>query len=80
MAYPKTLKFCTYPKGHFQVLAAPNIHSFVIGSNLIKVVFVNRKEATSHCWSMQRLRSVATSSVHFSLRYTIPRIKHKYIS
>jgi len=38
-----------YPERYFQVLSAPDVHTRVIGADLVEIVAINGKQSTSHC-------------------------------
>ncbi len=62
----------THPKGHFEILAAPNVHSLVVASDLVEIIAIDAEQATGHRRRSQRLTPIAVSSVHFALRNAIP--------
>ena len=41
-------------EGHFQVLAAPHVHLFVVGPDLPEVVSVDGEQTSGHGWSRHR--------------------------
>ena len=38
----------TYPKAHFEVFSAPDVHEHVVFSYLLEVVFVDHEEAAGY--------------------------------
>ena len=38
-----------HPEGHLQVLATPDVHTSIIGSNLKEILCVYGKQSSSHC-------------------------------
>lgn len=46
------------PEGHLQVLATPDVHSFVVGADLVEVGTGDGEQTAGHRWGVERLGGV----------------------
>jgi hypothetical protein len=77
----KSKRYCTvvwcrvrwiYPETHLEVLAAPDVHPFVVRAEFVEVLLVDGEEAAGHGGGAQRGGAVVVATLHLSLGYSVP--------
>jgi hypothetical protein len=77
----KSKRYCTvvwcrvrwiYPETHLEVLAAPDVHPFVVRAELVEVLLVDGEEAAGHGGGAQGGGAVVVATLHLSLGYSVP--------
>jgi len=67
--------YSTGPGVCFTDTSSTCLYRLFLMQNLIHSDLINGEESASHGRSVKRLRSVATASVHLSLRHSVPTIR-----
>jgi hypothetical protein len=77
----KSKRYCTlvwcrvrwiYPETHLEVLAAPDVHPFVVRAEFVEVLLVDGEEAAGHGGGAQGGGAIVVATLHLSLGYSVP--------
>jgi len=71
-SYLENALILPYTERHLQILAAPDVHALVVGTNLIEVILIDGEQTTGHRRCAQWGSPIVIPARHFSRWNSVP--------